>query len=478
MKTFSIGSRLTFWYLAIFAAGQIIFGCGMWFILRHNVYRIMDENLAGEVQDVIRFLEAQKPKNNAIDRLREEFEETYALERQGDYLQVLDAHGEVVYRSPFLREHPLVVPSIQFGQVRYEDRELGGQTFRIISQAIDVRGRPFVVQTGIPTREMLTILWLFRRYLLMLAPLMLVIAAVVGHWLSSRALAPVDLITRTARNISASNLSNRLEKLKTGDELQRLSDTLNDMLARIESAFVRITEFTADASHELRTPVSLIRTEAEIALRRQRGEEEYQESLRHILLEAENTSVLVEKLLSLARADSSRDALRVSEFDLHAAIKEIAVEWRTLATIRNLELHVNIIGDELLISADIGAVRQLLTILLDNAIRYTQHGGIELCVEEKQGKALIKVCDSGIGISPEEQSKIFERFYRATNARNHGIDGAGLGLAIAQGIVQQHHGSIKVQSHVEMGSVFLVELPLSAMEVTAYKSDHQMRAHH
>src|SRR6185312_987104 len=135
---------------------------------------------------------------------------------------------------------------------------------------------------------------LFRSYLLMFAPLVLLVAAAGGYWMSRRALAPVDSLVRTARDVSGTDLGMRLEKLNTGDELQRLSDTLNEMLDRIETAFSRVTQFTADASHELRTPVSLIRTEAELSLRRSRSQTEYQDSLRHILLEAERTSALIE----------------------------------------------------------------------------------------------------------------------------------------------------------------------------------------
>jgi signal transduction histidine kinase len=152
----------------------------------------------------------------------------------------------------------------------FENVTLSDKPYRFITQRIDVNGRAYTVQPGIPIKEMLATLSRFRRYLLMLAPLALLAAAAGGYWLSRRALAPVDALTRTARNISGSNFSDRLETLTTGDELQRLSETLNEMLARIEGAFRRVTQFTADASHELRTPISLMRTEAEIALRKSR----------------------------------------------------------------------------------------------------------------------------------------------------------------------------------------------------------------
>ena len=183
---------------------------------------------------------------------------------------------------------------------------------------------------------------LFRSYLLMFAPLLLLAAAGGGYWLSRRALSPVDALVRTAREVGGTNLNSRLQKLETGDELQRLSDTLNEMLDRIEAAFLRITQFTADASHELRTPVSLIRTEAELALRRSRGEAEYKEALRHILLEAERTTALIEQLLSMARADSGRETLHLQPVDLRQTLRSVVDGWQQVATIRNLQFSASL----------------------------------------------------------------------------------------------------------------------------------------
>jgi heavy metal sensor kinase len=317
------------------------------------------------------------------------------------------------------------------------------------------------VQTGLSTDQIIATLSLFRRYLLMLAPLLLLAAASGGYWLSRKALSPVDAITQTARNIGGSNLGDRLEKLTTGDELQRLSDTLNEMLARIESAFLRVTQFTADASHELRTPISLIRTEAEIALRKSRGNEEYREALRHVLLEAERTSSLIEELLSLARADSGRESLPLAPLDLRATITETANDWRQLVEARNLQFNQTIADCELPVLADRGSVKRLLAILLDNAVKYTPSPGVvELRVEARNDKAVIAVRDTGVGIAEQDQGRIFERFYRVDKARSRALGGAGIGLAIADWIVQQHRGSIAVQSSICNGSTFLVELPL------------------
>ena len=275
----------------------------------------------------------------------------------------------------------------------------------------------------------------------------------------------MDAITRSARTINATNLSDRLEKLTTGDELQRLSDTLNEMLGRIEHAFIRVTQFTADASHELRTPIALIRAEAEIALRRSRGDAEYREALRHILLEAERTTGLIEELLSLARADSGREALRITSVDLSTMVREVSEQWQELMATRDLTFTCRETGEAIAVLGDRTALQRLLTVLLDNAAKYTPAPGtVELLLETTNSSAVIRVRDSGIGIAVEDQPKIFERFYRVDKARSRASRGAGIGLAIAQWIVQQHRGSITVQSSPGKGSMFVVELPLQASQ--------------
>jgi heavy metal sensor kinase len=317
------------------------------------------------------------------------------------------------------------------------------------------------VQTAIPEGDILGTLRSFRRNLLLSAFIILLLAAGVGFWLSRRALAPVDAITRTARNINAGNLNSRLEKLNTGDELQRLSDTLNEMLARIDAAFQRVSQFTADASHELRTPISLMRTEAEIALRKSRDQGEYQEALHHILLEAERTSALIEKLLSLARADAGRESLALRRLDLQQIAQAVAADWRQAILASHHNFVENLGSKALFIDADRTSLVRLLNILLDNAVKYTPpNGSIELGLVEENGQAVLAVKDSGIGISDDDQPKIFERFYRADKARSRELGGAGLGLAIAHWIVGQHKGAISVDSSLGEGSLFIVRLPV------------------
>jgi heavy metal sensor kinase len=463
VKKLSIGLRLTLWYLVIFLLAEVIFGAGMWLILRKNLFDIADAALEGQAADLQRFLEARKDLPMA--QLQAEISEDYKIERSEDYLQISDGSGNLIYRSRFLEEHPLPQLSLDdLDRPLYENRKLGHERFRVISEQADVSGRLFIVRIGHPMDEESETLDAFRGYLLWFAPLLLLGASAGGYWLSRRALAPVDALAKTARTISGHNLSRRLEPLHTGDELQRLSDTLNEMLARIESAFLRITEFTADASHELRTPIALIHTEAELALRRSRDESEYREALRHILLEAHRTARLVEGLLALARTDSGSEALDIKPIDLLPTLRESASKWNQVASLRNLQFveRLPLEGQRLPVIGDENALRRVVDILIDNALKYTPSPGkvtLSAQKKEKPCRLVLSVEDSGIGIAPGDHARIFERFYRVDKARSRELGGAGLGLAIAQWIVQVHKGSITVESELGRGSAFQVEIP-------------------
>jgi heavy metal sensor kinase len=461
VKKLSIGVRLTLWYLAIFALAQFVFGAGMWVILRHHLYDLVDDSLEAQVDDLRNFLEAQK-KDASIAKLQEEVNETYTIEHPGEYLEVQTENRELIYRSTFLQTHALgLSPPANGSRAIFKNRRFEGRPFRFMLQTLHAGSHAYIIEMGVPTGDVIRTLSVFRFYLLLFAPVILLVAAGGGYWLSRRALAPVDALVRTAREINGANLDSRLQKLDTGDELQRLSETLNEMLARIETAFLRVTQFTADASHELRTPVSLIRTEAELALRRSRGETEYKDSLRHILLEAERTTALIEQLLSLARVDSGREMLQMKPVDLREVLRSVIDGWRQVSTSNNMQFSTSIDVQDSFVMGDESALRRLIDILLDNAFKYTPSpGSLHLALERKAEGAVITVQDSGPGVDEQDRHKIFERFYRVDKARSRQHGGAGLGLAIAQWVVTQHRGCISVENGPVHGAIFRVQLPV------------------
>jgi len=297
-----------------------------------------------------------------------------------------------------------------------------------------------------------------------------VLASVLGYWLSGRALKPVNRIIESAERIGLQNLSQRLEVPKAVDELHRLTVTLNAMLERIESTVKRIRQFTANASHDLRTPVSLIRTHAELALRRTRSESEYRESLGRILSVSEETTQLIERLLTLARADAGAAQLHFTEIDLSLVLEKAARQIAVLAHSKGLSFAAEFCPAPLLVHGDAAAIESLLLTVLDNAVKYTRAGGrVNLRCLANADAALMEVEDTGIGIAAEDIPRVFDRFFRADQSRSAEVKGTGLGLSIAQWIAETHKGRIEVESRLGAGSIFRITLPLLA-EVPASSS--------
>jgi heavy metal sensor kinase len=311
--------------------------------------------------------------------------------------------------------------------------------------------------------EAYDILRRFQWVLLASIPLVLAVASAGGYWMSRRALAPVDEITRAAQAVSEHNLSSRLVIPQAADELQRLSVTFNLMLGRLEASFKRITQFTADASHELRTPVALVRTTAERSLRRQRDNPEYREALDQILDEAKRMSAIIESLMTLARVDSGAETLNPQIVDLASFVRDACSRSEPLAQSKQVQFERAIPDVSIPVSGDAGALQRLFLILIDNAIKYTPaNGRVRVDLKTESDVVVATIEDTGMGISKEDLPFIFDRFYRADKARSREAGGAGLGLSIARWIADAHHATIRVESTLGTGSRFEVRIPTAA----------------
>jgi heavy metal sensor kinase len=459
MMTLPIRLRLTAWYFAVLAVVLSAFGVSAYLEMRHSIHKTVDEELQARAEGVHQLIERTIARG-AEDDLQEGLREHTELRQGGALLQVSDEKGNWLYRSPIMDDYGVPRPAtLRKRPVDYLGKDI---PLRIWSEKVSVGGQSYLIQSAFEMDDFYEALHDFALLLFISIPSLLVCAAAGGYWISTRALAPVDQITQTARTISAQNLSSRLVVPKTRDELQRLSETLNGMLERLETAFKKITQFTADASHELRTPVAVMRTRAELSLRKARSADEYREVIAEVLDELEKTSKLIEQLMFLARADSGAETLHFSATNVAEVLREACHQGSALAEAKQIAFEEQIPGDSMWIQGDASSLRRLFLILIDNAVKYTPASGqVEVSLQRNDGYAVAQVRDTGIGIAEVDLPSVFERFYRADKARTRESGGVGLGLSIGRWIAEVHAGTIEVQSSPGRGSIFQIRLPIS-----------------
>ncbi len=290
----------------------------------------------------------------------------------------------------------------------------------------------------------------------------LLIGLLGGWWASGRIVKPIQLISETAAQISATSLDRRIETGRLDEELVQLGTVLNQTFGRLETSFGRLTQFTADASHELRTPLAIIQSQAELALSQARTPETYQQTLQVCLKSSERMSLLIDGLLLLARTDSDRLEIQRSDIDLRCVVEDVVAQLQSKAISAGLDLECITSEDPMTVCGDARFLAQVPSNLIDNAIQHTQAGGkIVVEVRRDETTAVLTVKDTGCGIASEHLPHIFERFYRVDVGRSRQHGGSGLGLAICRSLVETHGGTIAVESTIGEGSTFTVRLPLA-----------------
>lgn len=307
-------------------------------------------------------------------------------------------------------------------------------------------------------KESLSILILF--FILFIINLtFIIIITVIGAKTSKRLLKPVENMTETVKNITVNALNTRLDISGSQDELKELAETFNEMLDRIQQSYERQNQFVSDASHELRTPISVIQGYSNLLSRWGKNDTAVlEESIEAIKVESENMKNLVEKLLFLARGDKNTQKIEMENFYINELIYEIIKETKL---IDNSHEIINTRNDELMLNADPRLIKEALRIFIDNSIKYTpDHGTITINCFQQNNEAIITIEDAGMGIPKEDLPNIFNRFYRADKSRTKKTGGTGLGLSIAKWIILNHKGSIDVQSKMDIGTKITVYLPI------------------
>jgi heavy metal sensor kinase len=451
----SIGTRLTLSYATILLVILLIFGLIVDIGMRTAINAGIDHDLQIRLDVLETFLNERRPKVRTAHLL----EEHSALRPGGDTMQISDQTGAWIFQSDTMRSLHLPIEH-QNAPKGPRTRILQGVPVRVLAAVAQAGDESYYIQLATTLVVPSMAVDRFRKLMIALIPFMVLTASSGGYWLSRRALAPVDEIIQDARSITFQNISRRLQVPDTKDELHRLAVTLNEMMQRLELAFRRVTQFTADASHELRTPIALIRGTAEVTLLAERQPKAYQSALADILLEAERTTKLIENLLTLARADSGSLPVAWVPVDLTGQLLSACIQAAASAGAKHLNFSQRIPEEPAEVRGHADMLRQLFLILIDNAIKYTPSGGdieVELAMPAEGTQVIVR--DSGIGIAQDDLDHIFERFYRVDKVRQRDSGGVGLGLSIARSIAGIHSADISVESKLNAGSTFRVRFP-------------------
>lgn len=464
MGNTSIRIRLTIWYGGGLALIMLLFATSLYLVMSRALQDQIDNSLEDAAVAAARSLEEHRfGPFLLLDDLAQAFPELALLDK---FFHIYGPQGQITLQSANIstRNVPLSDTAMKAalqGQATYESVRLHGQVpLRLLAYPIK-HGDTLVniLRVGSSLRPVEKMLDRLIFVLQIGSPLAVLVSMFGGWFLAGRALRPVDTITHAAQRIAAGDLTQRIHTT-SADEIGRLASTFNDMIARLESSIRQIRQFSADASHELRTPLTIIKGETELSLRKERTPEVYREVLESNLEEIDRMSRIVDELLFLSRADLGEIKIAKEPVQLDQLVQEIQHQALVLGKDRNIEavlVHLEpteVVGDE-------WRLRELLLNIVDNAVKYSQDNGtIEITLEHKNGMAKLSIQDHGIGMTTNEQTMIFDRFFRTDSARAHAQKGTGLGLAICKWIVETHQGTIEVDSTPGHGSRFTISLPL------------------
>lgn len=466
----SLRFRLTAWHSGLLAVMLVLFGAFVHFTLRHFLERNLREALDDEARTIGETL-VRNVDQSGDAYVVNEIEEHFAPGITGRFVRVTRADGSLLYESSRPRNggfEPSQIghTGIDPAQAWREVHTAGGSELLIRSLPFSARdGRRYLIEAGAPYGEVGRVLSGLSVSLAITFPLILAVAIGGGHLLTRRALQPLVDMATTAERITSRSLNERVPSVAGGDELQALAASLNRMMERLEEAFRGAQRFSADASHEIRTPLAIVRGELEAAVQAPGIATETRERIGSALEETERLSRIVEQLLAMSRLDAGEALADATCVDLAELTRTTVEQMQLLGNEKSVELTCRA-HSAVPVRGDRGRLKQVIVNLVDNALNYTPAGGVvSIAVSAVDGRAVLEVSDTGIGIPPDALPQIFDRFYRADKARSRQLGGAGLGLAIVKSICVAHGGTVRATNGEGRGAVFRVELPVDAPAV-------------
>jgi len=468
VNTRSLKFQLLIWYAGVLTGCFALLGGASYFGLERWLVGSLKENQLRRARQVAELVR-EEVAHQRRERVGDEIETRYAPDRNDRFVRVTQKDGAVMYLSAAPKDQsfdPATLPPRAWtDQSETSSRISLGNGRKMLLTAHVLRtfdGANYLIETGAPMDQVQADLRKWLIFLLAMLPIAVAVALGGGSVLVRRALLPVDQIAASAARISSHNLSERLPVAQTGDELQRLSVSLNHMIDRLDAAFQHSRRFVADASHELRTPLTVLKGEMESLVQEQHLNGEWRERLGSVLEEVDRLANIVEGLFAISRLDAGEAAAEWVKFDLAKMAASTADQMSLLADDKNIRVACAT-EEGVWVEGDRARMKQVVVNLLDNAIKYTPRGGsVALAVSSEDSKAVLEVTDNGLGIPRDALPRVFERFFRVDKSRTREQGGAGLGLSIVKSICTAHQGKVEARSTLGEGSRFRIELPLAS----------------
>lgn len=466
MKKFNlpIKWRLTIWYGFVLSLILITFASGIFIYFKNSLQESIDAKIRS-IGEVLSSSMTDAHNTSVFGNFERYLENVLGKKPKGKFIQIMDSSGRIGAKMSDIEGEALptsfsALERAMQGEIVYETIERTKPRLRMITIPImENKKVTSVVQVGTSLEDFDETIKKLLLIMIISIPSSICVTIVVGYFMAKKALKPVDQIRRAAIKISSSNLDERIDIGGRKDELGRLAETFNAMIGRLKDAFQRINQFSIDVSHELKTPLTILKGETEVALRKEREKHDYQILLMSNLEEIDRMSCIIDDLLLLSKADMKEIKLNVEEVALRDLIMDVCMDMKVVADKKNVELEASELED-IRLKGDELKLRRMLLNIVENGIKYSQVGGkVSVSSCQNNGYVKIDVKDNGIGISEEDIKYIFDRFYRADRSRKR-ESGSGLGLSISRWIAEAHQGSIEVISQPAQGSMFTIKLPI------------------
>lgn len=459
--------RLTLWYGLILTLILTVFSSGVYIYFRNSLQKSIDEKIKS-IAEILSSSMTENQNAGVFGNFERYLENVLGKKPKGKFIQIMDSSGKIGAKMNDIETE--VLPSsfktlerVLNGEIVYETMERTYPRLRMITiPIVENKGNrkvTSIVQVGTSLEDFDETMRKLLIIMIISIPTSIGISIVGGYFLAKKAFRPVDQIRKAALKITLSNLGEKIDIGSRRDELGRLARTFNEMISRLRDSFLRINQFSIDVSHELKTPLTILKGQTEVALRKERNNEDYKNILKSNLEEINRMAEIIDDLLLLSKADTKEVKMNIEDVSLRDLIADVCMNVKIFADNKGIGLTMEEM-DDIKIKGDELKLRRMILNIVENGIKYTQPGGkVEICSFLNNGYVQIDIKDNGTGISENDIKFIFDRFYRGDKSRKR-ESGSGLGLSISRWIAEIHKGTIEVNSRLSEGSLFSIRLPI------------------